>query len=76
MIKVSELVKVFQPKKVIINEIKDEDTPPNTIFEGTPQQISPVNMIRTVVPLEYPTADYDTIKQVLWIWLPAEGRKG
>ena len=74
MIKVAELVKVFKPKRVIINEIDgDNDI---TIYEGNPKDISPVTLIRTIIPFEIdPPVDYDTINQILWIWLPKESRK-
>ena len=74
MIKVAELVRVFKPKSVIINEIEGDDIA--IIYTGNPKDISPVTLIRTVIPFEStPSADYDTIKQILWIWLPKESRK-
>lgn len=75
MIKVAELVKVFKPKSVIINEVDGDDIA--TIYEGDPRNITPVTLIRTIIPFEStPSADYDTIKQILWVWLPRESRKG
>lgn len=74
MIKVAELVKIFKPKSVIINEIEGDNI--ITVYEGNPRDISPVTLIRTIIPFEFtPSVDYDTIKQILWIWLPREGRK-